>query len=38
MNSESKTNLDDLLHKFEDIYSGELGAMSQLMFQNGPPP
>ena len=27
MNSESKTNLDDLLHKFEDIFSGELGAM-----------
>ena len=26
MNSESKTNLDDLLHKFEDIFSGELGA------------
>ena len=26
MNSESKTNLDDLLHKLEDIFSGELGA------------
>ena len=25
MNSESKTNLDDLLHKLEDIFSGELG-------------
>ena len=27
MNRESKTNLDDLLHVFEDIFSGELGAM-----------
>ena len=27
MNSESITNLDDLLHKFEDIFSGELGIM-----------
>ena len=27
MNRESKTNLDDLLHEFEDIFSGELGAM-----------
>ena len=27
MNSESKTNLDDLLHKFEDIFSSELGTM-----------
>ena len=27
MNSESKTNLDDLLHEFEDIFSSELGAM-----------
>ena len=27
MNNESKTNLDDLLHKFEDIFSSELGTM-----------
>ena len=27
MNNESKTKLDDLLHKFEDIFSGELGTM-----------
>ena len=27
MNSESITNLDDLLHKFEDIFSSELGIM-----------
>ena len=27
MNSESKTNLDDLLHEFGDIFSGELGVI-----------
>ena len=27
MNIESKTNLGDLLHKFEDIFSGELRTM-----------
>ena len=27
MNRESKTNLDDLLREFEDIFSSELGTM-----------
>ena len=34
MKRESKTNLDDLLHEFEDIFSDELGAMKNKKAKN----